>query len=1071
MADLQFLNWSLGFEQRWPVRVEWEGGATGGTAAAPRDFRRWVELLDGAQLEAHDGEGKARIAFRRGSDRRALQRTMQDGGWPILVRLEWTMEGGKVAEGELVVSRCALPSSLAEPPVLEFAPGVEAPTQREIGAWLRRLVLVTPGAALLIVQTPILGVGPSTAGTVSLFHADGHVLRCDIAGTPGRERLVVRAVEPCPLRVGALRFIEIPRMSQLRVVSPGDASSGLDLALLAPVDHVRLRGWLEYELRRDQLDEERFGLREESPLEFNEVDSPYGDKPTYPLRVVAADGERLKGWCEDLVGERRQKVSIAAEVRSLEGGARPIPGTVVAVRARAAAIEVSFSPRDPSARLFARGRICATLDQGRARERERRRRALERLVAGAVASPDLLRCLLDPAAVKGEAATPRMAPRPGARGLNDAQRAAVERVLAGHPITLVQGPPGTGKTQVIVEIVMQLRDRRRGIRGAEAAETPLRVLVSSVQNDAVENALKRLAADGVEVYRRVSRERQTGDEAEGEVLAARLEASLARDPGYARRVGVDALLGRVRVLQDVADADPSDEALADAMRGVAESASAAVLSDAVRSDLNELLRTVPVASATRAEAGAPSTIPDALLRHPSLDGGEAQAAAIDEFVRALEQVPDDAHALAAAQWRRVQRALLRAVRQGEIDVSLVTSWHQARERTPTRVPSANATTTSRWRGDAAAWMHRARHALEVELVETDRSEAAVLHAWIETLRYEPGALRRMKERHAPVVAATCQLAAPDREPDTEDLFDLVIVDEAARAGIDVFIPMGLGRQVVLVGDHQQLPPHVEEEVAARMEQEIREAAPPSESLFRWLWERLPETHRVALQCQYRMHEDIGSVVSEVFYEPELVLRHHHTGTLAARRAPCFGLFGDRAMVWIDTSAAVRNDATQRLHNLRWPIAESNEYEVEIIIEIIRKADRATLRRMQAEMGAKEVVGVIPFYSQQVARVRQRLQELDLELHDMVRTGTVDSFQGMEFPLVILSCVRSNVDGSVGFLRLPQRVNVALSRAQRQVVIVGDAATVGRDPEHPFGKVLSRLRQREGAVRSSSEVIS
>ncbi|MCC6649423.1 MAG: AAA family ATPase, partial [Polyangiaceae bacterium] len=989
----------------------------------------------------------------------------------ILVRLEWTMTGASIAEGELVVSRSALPSSLAAPPVREVAPGVEAPTQREIGAWLRRLVLVTPDAALLLVQTPILGVGADTAGTVSLLHADGFVLRCDIAGTPGRERLVVRAVESCSLRVGALRFIEIPRRSQLRVVSQ-EAAAGSDLALLAPVDHMRLRGWLEYELRRDQLDEERFRLREERPLEFNEVDPPYGDKPTYPLRVVAADDERLKGWCDDLFGELRRKVSIAAELRSLDGSARPITGTVVAVRARAAAIEASFSPRDPSARLFARGRICATLDQGRARERERRRSALERLVAGAVASPDLLRCLLDPAAVKGEGLPSRMAPRPGARALNDAQRAAVERVLAGHPITLVQGPPGTGKTQVIAEIVMQLRDRRRGIRGAEAVDAPLRVLVSSVQNDAVENALKRLAADGVEVFRRVSRERRTGDESEGEILAARLEASLARDPQYARRAGVDALLRRVRVLQDVVDAAHSDEALADAMRGVFEDASAAVLADAMRSDLDELLRTVPLASATRAESQVQSTIPDARLQPPSLEDGEAQAASIDEFVRVLEQVSDDAHALAAAQWRRTQRALLRAVRQGEIEPSLIASWHQARERTPTQPRNATATaTTSRWRGEVAAWVHRARHALEAELVEADRSEAAVLRAWIETLRYEPGALRRMKERHAPVVAATCQLAAPDREPDAEDLFDLVIIDEAARAGIDVFIPMGLGRQVVLVGDHQQLPPHVEEEVAARMEQEIREAAPPSESLFRWLWERLPETHRVALQCQYRMHEDIGSVVSEVFYEPELTLRHHHTGAMAARRAPCFGLFGDRAMVWIDTSAAVRDDATRRRHKLTWPIAEANEYEVEIVLEILRRADRAALRRMQEETGTQEVVGVIPFYSQQVARVHQRLQGLDLELHKMVRTGTVDSFQGMEFPLVILSCVRSNADGSVGFLRLPQRVNVALSRAQRQVVVVGDVATVGRDPEHPFGKVLTRLRQRAGAVRSSSEVIS
>jgi superfamily I DNA and/or RNA helicase len=321
-----------------------------------------------------------------------------------------------------------------------------------------------------------------------------------------------------------------------------------------------------------------------------------------------------------------------------------------------------------------------------------------------------------------------------------------------------------------------------------------------------------------------------------------------------------------------------------------------------------------------------------------------------------------------------------------------------------------------------------------------------------------------------VLAATCQIAAPRDEPEPEDLYDLVIVDEAARAGIDVLIPMGLGRQVVLVGDHEQLPPHIEEEVAAKMEQGILEAAPPDESLFKWLWERLPDTHRIALDRQYRMHEDIGRVVSAVFYEPRLELQHHYAGALAAQRAPCFGLLNDHALAWVDTSAVMHDAEERRRHDVRWPAEEENAYEVALILELLRRADRSALKELRETLGTSEVIGVIPFYQNQVDAMTRGLASLETELRSMVRCGTVDSFQGMEFPLVILSCVKINKEGRIGFLRRSQRVNVAISRGQRQVVVVGDAATLGRDPNTPLGKVLALLRARDGAVVSGREVL-
>ncbi len=1078
MAERRFLNWSLGYELRWPVHVEHDGpSAKYATPSAPRDIRRWVSLREGAAVVAgFDGE-EARVTFRRGSDRRALQRTLRDAPKPVLIRLEWTSTGGGHAEGELVVARCAMPGALDAAPVLAVTPEQLDEFKWTRASLARDLTVDTPAGPILPVQTSILGGVEGADDGVSLFHCDGFVLRCRIEGEAGRERLVLASIERCPLRVGSLRFLALPAR-EIRV-EVGDALAiGTDLALLAPVEHPRLRGWLEYERRRNDLDAEQFALRSERPLEFDSVRAPYGEKPVYPLGLVGALDERLKGWCAPESLARRKRLSIAAELRPLEPSeTRRIEGTVVAMQRVPGGVEASFRPRDPAVQMMPRGRLCAVEDKGREREKQRRRSGLERVFRGAVACPDLLRWLLDPASVPETTTAARLPARRGQRALNDAQRAAVERAVAGYGLTLVQGPPGTGKTQVIAEIVMQLRERRRrDLRAGGALDSPLRVLVSSVQNDAVANALARLSADGVEVFRRVAADRRGDDEnaAEGAALARKLRQRLDGDPAFARRERLVRLHDDVVAFEGIADSLRPDAEVAESLRQFSDERAAGLLPDAMRTTLEEVLADAPSDTEPDVRGASVEQVSALLTALPDVPTSPLDASLllqIDALVDALERI-DAAHAVAAAQWRRAHRALSRSLVRNEPDPALPALWNKAREQTPVRpaIAAAPLAPPSRWRMDVAAWAHRVSHALSEQRRADERSDAAVLEHWHRALAEEPQSLRRLKERHAPVLAATCQLAAPRDEPEPEDLYDLVIVDEAARAGIDVLIPMGLGRQVVLVGDHEQLPPHIEEEVAAKMEQGILEAAPPDESLFGWLWERLPDTHRIALDRQYRMHEDIGRVVSAVFYEPKLELQHHYAGALAARRAPCFGLLNDHALAWVDTSAVMHDAEERRRHDVRWPAEEENAYELALILELLRRADRSALKELRETSGTREVIGVIPFYQNQVDAMTRGLASLETELRSMVRCGTVDSFQGMEFPLVILSCVKSNKEGRIGFLRRSQRVNVAISRGQRQVVVVGDAATLGRDPNAPLGKVLALLRARDGAVVSGREVL-
>jgi cell division protein FtsB len=1082
---VRFLNWSLGHEQRWPVTVEVDGTPPReAMVQAPRDMRRWVTLREGPELLARFDGGEARVKFHRGSDRRAVQRLLRDAPEPILSRLAWSATGDATVEGELTLARGAMPVTLEAPPVIVVTEAHLKQLKRPRDSLAQGLTIPTPDGLILAAQTILLkGVdgAASEPWDVSLFVDSGHVLRCRMEGSAGRERLVVVEVDATPLRVSAVRFVMLPGKRAPQVVA-GDASTlGSDLARLAPVDHPRLRSWLEYERLGTVREAERFELRSERPLEYGSVGDPRGESPSFPLRLVGALSDNLQGWTDDTADPRTKRLQVAVEVHALDGARASMRGNLVGFTNREGAMEMMFKPGDRRAVPPARGRILAVEDKGNAAARERRQRALERILRGGAACPELLPWLFDPSGVPRGGAAPKITARPGQRPLNESQREAVARIVAGYPLTLVQGPPGTGKTQVIAEAVLQLRNRRRrSLREGEPLDTPLRVLVSSVQNDAVANALSRLGEEGVEVYLRMSRERRADQDIgeDGRTLAAKLEARLDEDPALARQARLEQLHEEVAALTAHADALQSDTELAAALRQLVAIHTTGLLRPTMQADLDALVREAPAATTSEpapvgtddaAVAALRATIP----MHPALSTAPATLVQMEALIEALERQGGDGATVAATRWRRAHRALRRSVQDEALDDALPELMRLADEASAALARDAEHDTTaaapSHWRREVVAWAHRATSALAEERLAGQRSDGAVLLQWMRTLKEEPTRLARLKEHHAPVVAATCQLAAPRDDPGDNDLFDLVIVDEAARAGIDVLIPMSLGRQVVLVGDHKQLPPHIEKELADQMEQGLREDVPVGESLFRWLWERLPPTHRTALVRQYRMHETIGRVVSAVFYEDERPLEHHFSGELAAQRAPGFGLLGDKPIVWVDTRDVMRDEAARRRLNLRWPAEESNAYEADLVVELLRGADREALKRLQAETGRSEVVGVIPFYEKQVQLVKERLAALDAELFGMVRCGTVDSFQGMEFPLVVVSCVKSNAEGRIGFLHLPQRTNVAISRAQRQVVLVGDAATFERRPDSPLGKVLALLRQQPGLVVPSQEV--
>jgi superfamily I DNA and/or RNA helicase len=283
---------------------------------------------------------------------------------------------------------------------------------------------------------------------------------------------------------------------------------------------------------------------------------------------------------------------------------------------------------------------------------------------------------------------------------------------------------------------------------------------------------------------------------------------------------------------------------------------------------------------------------------------------------------------------------------------------------------------------------------------------------------------------APVVLAT--LTGLDGPALAGRRFALAVVDEATQA-VEPAALLALlkAERAVLAGDHLQLPPTV---LSARAQ---------AGGLGRSLFERLVELHgdavKVTLAEQHRMHEAIMRFPSEALYGG--ALRAHPA---VARRA-----LDDAPLEVVDTSGRGFEEATPAGSDSR-----ENEGEAALCA--------AEVERVLALGVAAADVAVIAPYDGQVQRLRALLAarvEAGLEV------DTVDGFQGREKEAVVVSLVRANEAGEVGFLADVRRMNVALTRARRKLVVVGDGATVAR---HPFYEAFLRHAEAAGAWRSAWE---
>lgn len=260
-------------------------------------------------------------------------------------------------------------------------------------------------------------------------------------------------------------------------------------------------------------------------------------------------------------------------------------------------------------------------------------------------------------------------------------------------------------------------------------------------------------------------------------------------------------------------------------------------------------------------------------------------------------------------------------------------------------------------------------------------------------------------------------------------FSSLFIDEAAQAiEAACWIAISRADRVILAGDHCQLPPTIKCIEAARG------------GLGRTLLEKgvlhKPETVSL-LKIQYRMHEDIMRFPSRWFYHDELE---------AAPEVKYRGILDfDTPVSWIDTSEL---DLQEKA------VAEGtgrlNTGEAELLVrELKNYMERIGIRRILEE---HIDFGVISPYRAQVHYLRHLLKKEPFfrPCRRLITVHTVDGFQGQERDVIMISLVRANEKGQIGFLRDLRRMNVAITRARMKLLILGEAVTLTR---HPFYREL------------------
>jgi len=321
----------------------------------------------------------------------------------------------------------------------------------------------------------------------------------------------------------------------------------------------------------------------------------------------------------------------------------------------------------------------------------------------------------------------------------------------------------------------------------------------------------------------------------------------------------------------------------------------------------------------------------------------------------------------------------------------------------------------------------------------------------------------------------------------EPEFDLVIMDEASKATPpELVLPLTLGKKVVVIGDHKQLPPMIDEQdfsekleaVGAKKLLEDWTNDDYKVSQFEKLFVNAPKNFTASLDTQFRMHEQIMNCISQFYKDQKELENGLICGIKNEMDIPNLSIKASR---WhgIKKTPFIEPEIHAIWVNVETPeerigTSYENKGEINAIQTVLRVLTKAEGFKDYSDSFKKEEdkeIGIITFYKPQMYKIRKTIYSTltkdewrNFEQHKYknefqisFRIDTVDRFQGMERNIIIISTVRSDkqidLNGKeqennlLGFAKEPQRINVGLSRAKRLLIVIGNDKHFSRKNEY------------------------
>ena len=630
--------------------------------------------------------------------------------------------------------------------------------------------------------------------------------------------------------------------------------------------------------------------------------------------------------------------------------------------------------------------------------------------------------------------------------LTDNQREAVEIALKTPDIAVIQGPPGTGKSTVVAAICHRLLEQEK----SKELLTEKEILVSAFQNDTLEYTASKIYTFGLPTIK-------IGKMTEGiraedvfiQGMKNRIGTELQKMPRNRSGGGFDLTVRFATLLTALKQDTPASEVRQEITRLMANQAS----------ELSETLfmRWQDIKEESEGVTGKTDKIKQAVrgLRTEQVSYG-------DDGFKSVRRLLSSGVGLTAEEKVLLDKAPM-GDDKDQISDDYLSQLRDIKDRLTERIQIAEDPVEN---GEDIALMEWLTDAVEslgrrIETAYDDRDIylPAALESLMADLEGNPDVIRDAIAEYGQSLAATNQKAGGSElsgilGKDTPTV-STVVLEEAARSNpLDLLIPMTkASRRIILVGDQNQLPHLLEDDIAdeaAALSNAENAREKLKESLFGVIYRNLEKssvTRRIRLTEQFRMHPFIGDFISRIYYNGEL-----KTGSPNQAEMKRHGL----SIPWAREKVAVFCDVKGDEESGKSKTRKSEAVRISKL-----------LKEIEGDAAFENLtVGIITFYAKQVhvlfdeaVKTGYAIRDNDGEYviartwretsdgREKLRIGTVDSFQGKEFDIVILSTVRSNLNAFprteenakriFGFLALPNRLNVACSRAQRLLIVVGD----------------------------------